>query len=456
MPTATSTTDQTRLQDHLKSYIAEHGRDQLIREAGISITTLTSLLTWEFEWTKKKAPPSERQRRAWAKTFVRLAHVLGNTAEEWIKTLGWELGHELQSALKRGQEELALRKDNLQEAEKLDILQRVRLREEVRVGCLIYGVLGLGQNANSFHHRLVERLFGTLAPGFTVTPTPQEDMEGILKSLVEPPYDHDVVIGVLDTPARRFYGVNFIPLRGWNVHINGIYFARDQKPAPEWWQLSRPRTKDQHPKYPLLAIEKEAAHAYFTGTCGYGRDHLDIVKSAFSDTEAVAKEFEDYARSPDGENVIFVADDETCRRIRDLLNASVRKRNRGGWEAKLIEDFDDPKSERESPCYQLALAVPLSAPSWLELIRMAINTVTYGSDWKATAELYADQIIAAASPPHNYPAAQVLPDYFPLVDGDEGPITRAFWVKLKADITKRAPGLADAVKGKYPVTKRLQ
>jgi hypothetical protein len=253
------------------------------------------------------------------------------------------------------------------------------------------------------------------------------------------------VIGFLDTPARRFCGVNFVPLRGWNVHINGVYFVRDSQPAPTWWQLSRPRTKDQHPKYPLLAIDKEAAHAYFTGTCGYGKGHIDVVKSPFNDTKAIASEFEEYALSQDDENVIFVADDETCRRIRDLLNAPLLRRNRGGLEAKVIENFDDPKTVREAPYYPLALAVPLSAPSWLELIREAVDTVTYGSDWKATAELYADQIIVAANPPHNYPASQVLPDYFPLVDSDT---TRAFWVKLEADIMKRAPGLTKDVEKK--------
>lgn len=464
-----------------RDYLDTHGRAEVLDSVRISLTTLIALRDWKFEWSSDPAKATNRQKLAWAKTAARLALYTNKEPKAWIEAFGWAWDASIEDVVKFES------KTAIPEGFHGSI-HRINTTGEMTAAYVVYEPFGLKKLNGarygdfSFHHYILNRLLGSVVPRGRFKLTDELSLEEALERL-QPGHnkanEHDFIAGLLDLPDRRLQGYGFVPLRGWDVPLNGVYLGRADLPQSkrlQWRDIICQSHEEGSSETPItvIAIPGESGHTYLRGAGGYRDDNESILGRYLIDEFSGGKlkfgaaEKPSYAACLVGASkrimrdgfggVVFIADQYTCLGLAHFLKtpAESNKLPAGIDEVYFLEDPDADPSTRQAPTFPLALVVPnglfdphnqTDAGKFANYLACLVNDVTYGFDWLGTANLYARQIIELAERYTYGSTGPAVPQPFELRDSIT---TKKFWLniceQLKASGKPHQAKLADVLK----------
>ncbi len=394
--------DYPSLKEKLSLAISSQGgRDNFLGRAKMSSTTLTALLgpkeklPWKvYPWGADPKAISTRQLRAWARTFARIAAVVGDESNIWME--GYDLFDGLPEEIiavvrsaaneTKGERLMSSPGEFRESQSKTEI--KIEEKKEVCVGIVeMQPLAGGGDPAKTFFGEIADRVVGSINPDWTIKPSFEPDIDKLIERLQNSnPYD--MAVGVFDMVCRRKFGLDFVHLPGWRLRLSGIYLqpqGNNSECKPTWNEIVSKENRDNHV---AVVVGGEAGYLYLKGQCRYEEDHLKTIWATDDpqitvDPQKLGEQYvKEFSNNPK-KIVVFVADEETCRRVQDYLNGGRRPTIRGNEAFQLEGDPDD------RPSYRLSIAVRDDDPRWRSLIAGAVRTELFDNVINETVRLYA-------------------------------------------------------------------
>lgn len=454
------------LQNRLRAAVDEVGREEFVAGAGISTTTLQSFLQGAFPWDDQDSDASRRVRRAWARSATRIARLLDEDPFVLVQAIGLGADADTRDAIERELHQKprdSSRPTPTNSRGSRDILEVIKWRAEraadhkptaagkkpvVRVGILDYKPFSIPLDDKSFFEEFADRLIGSIDPEWGIS-CEKTDTHGSIEYFVEELIDdddpkYDMVLGLFETVHRRRLGIDFIPIPGWRISLDALCLWPLNRPDSE-----RPRWHDvvsfrKNNPFVAALLKGEAGHLFLMGPCQYPESHTVLLKDMANERD-LAEQIKKVAEQNGYERTVFIADEETCRRVMSWLNDGNRPNkcvigDDKGFCAKQLID-----APQQCPKYSLALAFPeKGGGEWRKILQSAMDMELYGNASSITARLYAkliargwanDQMLdkatsvrtARGAKEDTAPRSTYSPEYFDL---PRKSATDAFWIDI--------------------------
>lgn len=392
----------------LKTKISFQKRETVCSETEISPNTLVDITDGDMPWwrpdfEKNRESTKKRTKRLWAKSICRIAAYLGEPVEQWLETCGLGLDEDgIREAVE--QQTVAIAEKQGQPVMS-DVLSQIRFRKNVvDTQLFVYPPFcNYEGDEHGFFGQIAARIVKSINPSFHCNISAVESLEDLLRQNECP-----LIVGVFDTTYRRFGGIDFQPIRGWNARLGAVVineWSKKKESSAEnkqicWADITQP-TKAKQKNIRALVVENEVGALFLSSHASdYYRDDSRnptlIFNRVLSNTSEHIERLLKLRRADPDKEYVFVADEYSCRHLVDRFNEGqfAGRDDEHYFKAQMVQGND-----WEFPTYAISFATPAGggyeASRWFRLVENALETEIYGSAYVQTAYAYGELIVGA-------------------------------------------------------------